>query len=65
MTPDKAEAVAREISLLEQMYGDDRSISAEDLDEMCMRVIEKYGLADGKFTKDELYDPRDDVSSGK
>jgi hypothetical protein len=65
MTPEKAEAVAREIQRLEQMYGDDRSISAEDLDEMCMRVIEKYGLADGKFTKDELYDPRDDVSSGK
>ena len=63
MTPARAEALAREIARLEQMYGDDRSISAEDLDEMCMRVIEKYGLADGKFTKDELYDPRDDVSS--
>ena len=65
MTPARAEAVAREIAQLEQMHGDDRSLSAEALDEMCQRVIDKYGLADGKFTKDELYDPRDDAGSGE
>jgi len=65
MTPARAEALAREIAQLEQMYGDDRSISAEALDEMCEKVIEKYGLADGKFAKDELYDPRDDLPKTK
>ena len=64
MTPARAEAVAREIARLEQMYGDDRSLSAEALDEMCQRVIDEYGLADGKFTKDELYDPRGDAGIG-
>lgn len=62
MTPEKERAVAREISQLEQMYGDDRSITADQLDAMCMQVIEKYGLADGGFSGDELYDPSSDAS---
>lgn len=65
MTPEKEAAIAREINQLEQMYGDDRSITAEELDVMCMKVIEKYGLADGKFSDDELYDPNTDRGSSR
>ena len=60
MTPEKERAVAFEIAQLEQMYGDDRSISAEELDAMCVEVIEKYDLSKGKFARDELYDPEED-----
>lgn len=45
---------------MEQMYGDDRSISAEEMDRMCNEIIDKYGLGDKTFTENEMYDPRSD-----
>ena len=60
LTPAQEAEVAAEIRRIEQMYGDDRSISAEELDAKCMEVIEKYGLAEKRFTEDEMYDPRND-----
>ena len=54
LTPAQEAEVAAEIRRIEQMYGDDRSISAEELDAKCMEVIEKYGLAEKRFTEDEI-----------
>ena len=60
LTPAQEAEIAAEIRRIEQMYGDDRSISAEELDAKCMEVIDKYGLAEKRFTEDEMYDPRND-----
>ena len=43
LTPAQEAEIAAEIRRIEQMYGDDRSISAEELDAKCMEVIDKYG----------------------
>ena len=45
---------------MEQMYGDDRSISPEDFDRKCQEIIDKYGLGDKEFTENEMWDPRTD-----
>ena len=45
---------------MEERYGDDRSISAEEFDKKCDAIIDKYGLGDKKFTDDEMCDPSED-----
>ena len=58
LTPEQELELAAEIQRLEQLYGDDRSVSAERLDELCQDLIDKYGLGEKTFTDREKYDPR-------
>ena len=47
----------REIRRLEERYGDDRNVSAEELDAKCQEIIDRYGLGEREFTANETYDP--------
>jgi len=53
---DEAE-LEREIRRLEERYGDDRNVSAEELDAKCQEIIDRYGLGEREFTANETYDP--------
>ena len=60
LSPQDELELEREIKRLEERYGDDRNVSAEELDAKCQEIIDKYGLGSRRFTENEKYDPRDD-----
>ena len=60
LSPQDELELEREIKRLEERYGDDRNVSAEELDAKCQEIIDKYGLASRRFTEHEKYDPRTD-----
>ena len=60
LSPQDEVALEREIRRLEERYGDDRNVSAEELDAKCQEIIDRYGLGEREFTKNETYDPRTD-----
>ena len=60
LSPQDERALEREIRMLEERYGDDRNVSAEELDAKCQEIIDRYGLGEREFTKNEMYDPRTD-----
>ena len=60
LSPQDELELEREIKRLEERYGDDRNVSAEELDAKCQEIIDKYGLGTRQFTEHEKYDPRTD-----
>ena len=60
LSPQDERALEREIRMLEERYGDDRNVSAEELDAKCQEIIDRYGLGEREFTENEMYDPRTD-----
>ena len=60
LSPQDELELEREIKRLEERYGDDRNVSAEELDAKCQEIIDKYGLGSRRFTENEKYDPRTD-----
>ena len=60
LSPQDEVALEREIRMLEERYGDDRNVSAEELDAKCQEIIDRYGLGEREFTENEMYDPRTD-----
>ena len=60
LSPQDEAELEREIRRLEERYGDDRNVSAEELDAKCQEIIDRYGLGEREFTKNEMYDPRTD-----
>ena len=60
LSPQDEVALEREIRRLEERYGDDRNVSAEELDAKCQEIIDRYGLGEREFTKNETYDPGTD-----
>ena len=60
LSPQDELELEREIKRLEERYGDDRNVSAEELDAKCQEIIDKYGLGSRRFTEHEKYDPRTD-----
>ena len=60
LSPQDEAELEREIRMLEERYGDDRNVSAEELDAKCQEIIDRYGLGEREFTKNEMYDPRTD-----
>ena len=60
LSPQDEAELEREIRRLEERYGDDRNVSAEELDAKCQEIIDRYGLGEREFTENEMYDPRTD-----
>ena len=60
LSPQDEAELEREIRMLEERYGDDRNVSAEELDAKCQEIIDRYGLGEREFTENEMYDPRTD-----
>ena len=60
LSPESTAAMKDDIRRLQDMYGDDRDISLDELDRMCGEIISRYGLDENKFTEDEMYDPNTD-----
>ncbi len=60
LSPQDEAELEREIRMLEERYGDDRNVTAEELDAKCQEIIDRYGLGEREFTENEMYDPRTD-----
>ena len=64
LSPQDEAELEREIRRLEERYGDDRNVSAEELDAKCQEIIDRYGLGEREFTEERDVRPSDGSEDG-